>query len=168
MKTEFKADVTVKEMFTFLINTTYRKFTGVLWILFSIVVIVVTIYTWGDVSIPNSLLLILIALLYTVINPVMLYFKAKRQIKNNAYFIEGCTYTVDEKGIAVSMNGESESTKWDEMWKAVKYGSEVVIYVTNIRAFIIPIRCMGDDYNTFVKIAAKGLGSRCHLGVKNI
>lgn len=166
MKAEFKVNITPKDMFCFLINNTYRKFTGIIWIIFSIAVIGVAVYTWGDVNIGNSILLIVTASLYTVINPLILWMKANAQIKHNNYFNNELVYAVDAKGISVSQNEESTTIKWDEMWKAVKYGKLVVVYVSTIRAFILPIRCMEDEYNNFVELAQGGLANRCHLRKK--
>ena len=86
MQSQFKVNITVKDMYTFLMNNTYRKFTGIIWIIFSLIVIGVTIYTWGDIKIANSILLIVLASLYTVVHPIILWLKAKAQIKNNDYF----------------------------------------------------------------------------------
>lgn len=166
MQAQFKVNITVKDMYTFLINNTYRKFTGVVWVVFSLVVIGVTIFTWGDIKLANSILLIVLASMYTIINPIILWLKANAQIKNNDYFNNTLDYTADAKGIKVSQSEESTTIKWEEMWKAVKYGGIVVVYVSTIRAFILPIRCMGDQYNNFVEMAAQGLGTKCHLRKK--
>lgn len=163
MQTEFKVNITVKDIFSFQINNTYRKLTGVIWIIFSVAVLGVAIYTWGDVSIGNTILLIIMSLLYTVVNPIMLYLKAKAQVKNNDYFNNELVYRTDSKGITVSQGSETTTVKWSEMWKAVRYGGIVIVYITTIRAFILPVRCLGEQYNSFVDNAAEGLGSRCRL-----
>ncbi len=166
MKAQFKVNITVKDMYAFLINNTYRKFSGFVWIIFSLIVIGVIIFTWGDIKLVNSICLILLASLYTIIHPLILYARANAQIKNNDYFKQTLDYTVDSNGIKVSQKEESTTIKWDEMWKAVKYGGVVVVYVSTIRAFILPIRCIGDQYNNFVEAAVQGLGSKCHLRKK--
>lgn len=163
MQTEFKVNITVKDIFSFQINNTYRKLTGVIWIIFSVAVLGVAIYTWGDVSIGNTILLIIMSLLYTVVNPIMLYLKAKAQVKNNDYFNNELVYRTDSKGITVSQGSETTTVKWNEMWKAVRYGGIVIVYITTIRAFILPVRCLGEQYNSFVDNAAEGLGARCRL-----
>lgn len=163
MQTEFKVNITVKDIFSFQINNTYRKLTGVIWIIFSVAVLGVAIYTWGDVSIGNTILLIIMSLLYTVVNPIMLYLKAKAQVKNNDYFNNELVYRTDSKGITVSQGSETTTVKWNEMWKAVRYGGIVIVYITTIRAFILPVRCLGEQYNSFVDNAAEGLGTRCRL-----
>lgn len=166
MKVEFDVNVTVKDLFVFLMNNTYKRFTGVLWLLFSCGCVGVVVYTWGDIPLLNSIILILVAAFYTVFNPLILYSKAKKQVKNNDYFRNTLSYTVDGSGITVEQGEDKAAIKWEEMWKAVKFGSLVVVYVTTIRAFILPIRCMGDKYNDFVDLARGGLNTRCRLGKK--
>lgn len=166
MNTQFDVKVTVKDLFVFLLNNTYRKFSGILILLFSIACVVIVICTWGDVKLSNSILLLVLAAFYLVFNPIILYGKAGRQVENNDYFKNSLTYYADNTGITVSFGEEKSSTNWNEMWKAVKYGSIVVIYVTTIRAFILPISCIGDKYNDFVDLASGGLGARCRLRKK--
>ena len=147
MKTEFDVNISEKNMFVFLFNNTYRRMTGIIWIIFSIVIIGVTVYTWGDVKIQNSILMILLASLYTVINPLMLYSRARKQVRNNDYFANVLHYVVDEEGVKVSQNGQNASVKWDEVWKIVRYGSESI----------------KDNYNDIVQMAEEHIGKRCHI-----
>ena len=166
MKVEFDVKISAKDLFLFLFNNSYRKFTGVLMALFSFGCIGVVIYTWGDIPVPNTVLLILLAAFYLVFNPLILYSKAKRQIKNNDYFNNILSYEVDEEGIIVRQGEEEVVVEWEEMWKAVRYGSIVVVYLSTVRAFTIPVRCIGDKYNEFVDVAKIGLANRCYLRKK--
>lgn len=163
MKTEFDVNISEKNMFVFLFNNTYRRITGIIWIIFSIVIIGVTVYTWGDVKIQNSVLMILLASLYTVINPLMLYSRAKKQVRNNDYFANVLHYVVDEEGVKVSQNGQNASVKWDEVWKIVRYGNEIAAYVSTDRAFIWPMESIKDNYNDIVRMAEEHIGKRCHI-----
>lgn len=163
MKTEFDVNISEKNMFVFLFNNTYRRITGIIWIIFSIVIIGVTVYTWGDVKIQNSVLMILLASLYTVINPLMLYSRAKKQVRNNDYFANVLHYVVDEEGVKVSQNGQNASVKWDEVWKIVRYGNEIAAYVSTDRAFIWPMESIKDNYSDIVQMAEEHIGKRCHI-----
>ena len=71
MEISFDTNVREKELYKFSLNNMYRRITGLIWILFSIVVIFVTVYTWGRVDIMKSILMIVIAALYTIVNPIM-------------------------------------------------------------------------------------------------
>ncbi len=165
MKAEFEVKLTTKDMFVFLLNNTYRKLTGIIWMVFSVVVVGVVIFTWGKegVQLYQSILLIVLASLYTIINPIMLLFRAARQIKTNETLRKPLHYVVDEEGITVSQGELSEKTPWENIWKAVKYGDQVVIYVTQLRVFNMPLRFVGDQYEALAGLAKEGLKERCKL-----
>lgn len=169
MKAEFEVKLTTKDMFVFLLNNTYRKLTGIIWMVFSLIVVGVVIFTWGKegVQIYQSILLIVLASLYTVINPIMLLFRAARQIKTNETLQKPLHYVVDEEGIEVSQGELSEKTLWENIWKAVKYGDQIVIYVTQLRVFNMPLRFVGDQYDALASLAKEGLKERCKIQVKS-
>ena len=163
MEISFDTNVREKELYKFSLNNMYRRITGLIWILFSIVVIFVTVYTWGRVDIMKSILMIVIAALYTIVNPIMLWFKSKSQIKRNPSFQKPLHNVINENGITISQDDKSETTNWEQMWKAVKYGNLVVVYVSTIRAFIIPIDDVGDKFDSLVELLNKGLNANNHV-----
>ena len=163
MEVKFSVKTTAKSLAKFMINNTYRKLTGIIWIIFSIVVVAVTVYTWSSVDMRSSILMILLASLYTIINPVMLIYKAHRQVKTNESFKEPLNYSLDDKGVTVSQGEDSESTSWDETWKLVKYGDQIILYITTMRAFIWPIEQIGDQYDDVIRLAQDKMGNRCKV-----
>lgn len=168
MEVKFDTDITVKDMYKFLLNNTYRRFTGVVWVIFTCVVIFVTIYTWGTMQITYSIILIVLALVYAA-NPVILYFKAKSQIKNTSSFQKPLSYVLDGEGIKISQDDAAAEVSWDEIWKIVRYGNEVIVYVSSVRAFIWPVRCIEDKYDEIAEITSEHMRTRSHLvkGKKN-
>lgn len=166
MEVSFDVDINAKDMYKFLMNSIYRKPIGIIWVLFSLVVVGVTVYTWGDVEYLHSALMILMASFYTVINPVMLYVKARRQIKRNGAFQNTLHYTVDGEGIRISQGDENAETAWENMWRAVRYGSQVVVYADASSAFIWPVRCMEDSYDRIVDIMHENMKERCRIRKK--
>ncbi|MCM1307866.1 MAG: hypothetical protein NC223_04630 [Butyrivibrio sp.] len=165
MEVSFDVNIEVKDMYKFLLNNVYRKATGIIWVIFSLVVIGVTVYTWGDVDYAYSALMILLAALYTVINPVMLYFKARRQIKRTDAFKDTLRYTVDGEGVKISQGEASAEASWEDMWKAVRYGSQIVLYANAVSAFIWPLRCI-ENYDGLVDIMQEHMGERCRVRKK--
>lgn len=163
MKAEFDVKLTTGDLYRFLMHNTYRKIIGIVWLVFSAAVIVVVVLTWGQIQLLQSILLLVLASLYTIINPIMLLFRAHRQIKNTPSFRKPLHYVVDEEGITVSQDDACETTPWSNMWKAVKYGNQYVVYVTNIRVFNIPIRCLQDQTETLKELARQGLAERCKI-----
>lgn len=163
MEIKFDIDLTTKDMYKFLLNNTYRRLTGIIWVIFSVIVAAVTVITWGKVELANSVLMIIMASLYTVINPVMLYFKAKSQVKKNETLNSTLHYVIDEEQITVSQGELTERTKWKDIYKLVKYGKQVIVYVTSLNAFVWPLSAIGEHYNEIAEIADKAIGKRNKL-----
>ena len=112
--------------------------------------------------------MILLACIYTVINPVTLYFKSKAQVKKNESFSKPLNYTINETGITISQDEKSDTTKWNVMWKAVRYGNLVVVYVSTIRAFIMPVADIGDNFDKLVELLDLGLKNRNYVKKKQV
>lgn len=164
MKVEFKVKLTRKEMFTFLINNAYRKPMGVISFLFGIGCFAVAGITCRQMGLQSTLLLILLGSIYTIIQPIMLWKSAGRQIAKNPVYKEELSYSFDDKGITVSQ-GESVTAKgWEECYKVADYGKVVIIYITVNNGIILPKAAIGSQYGEFVKLAGEHLPGR----LKNI
>lgn len=164
---KFDVKITGKDMACFMLNNSYRKVFGVVSVIFSAVVIAIAVYTWGDVMWYNSALLLLLASLYIIINPLMLVFKAYRQVKKTPCFADTLYYEFNDEGITVSQKEEKSTIEWDNLWKAVHYGSVTVIYVSTVNAFVLPDRCIGDKYNELVECLSEKMGAACRLRKKS-
>lgn len=162
MKITFSVNLTEKDLYGFLLNNTYRRFTGAAWLIFSVIAAGAAVYTWGSVPLTNTLLLLALASLYTILNPIMLYAKARKQIRKNKD-LENLEYTFTEKGVLIRQGDAEAENEWDTLWKAVNYGPLVVIYVTTVRAFILPVSAMEGQYENLSSLAKSRMGMRCHL-----
>ena len=160
MKVEFKVKLTRKEMFAFLINNAYRKPMGVISFLFGIGCFAVAGITCTQMGLQSTLLLILLGSIYTIIQPIMLWKSAGRQIAKNPVYKEELSYSFDDKGITVSQ-GESVTAKgWEECYKVADYGKVVIIYITVNNGIILPKAAIGSQYGEFVKLAGEHLPGR--------
>ena len=160
MKVEFKVKLTRKEMFSFLINNAYRKPMGVILFIFRIGCFVVAGITCRQMGIQSTLLLILLGSIYTIIQPIMLWKNAGRQIAKNPVYKEELNYSFDDKGITVSQGESVTSKNWDECYKAADYGRIVVIYITVNNGIILPKAAIGSQYSEFAKLVNSHLPGR--------
>lgn len=80
--------------------------------------------------------LIIIGMLFTVVQPVMLYSKARTQVKRNESINEKLHYNVSEEGITVSQGEQEGQVKWYEVRKKIVSKNAMYIYMSPVRAFI--------------------------------
>lgn len=166
MKITFSVRITRREMFSFLMNNAYRKPMGVILFLFGIGCFVVAAVTSADMDLKSTLLLILLGSLYTIIQPIMLWRSANRQVKKNPVYRDELLYSIDDSGITVSQGESTTFKKWEECYRAKDYGKLAVIYITVNNGVILPKEAIGDKYNDFVEIVKEHIPS--NLKRKNV
>ncbi len=149
-----------KNMYEFMINHTYKSMMGVVGVLISILAIVALIVYGKNYDLTKKLLFIFIALLFTVINPISLYFKSKKQVKMNDSFQHPLCYTFSELGIDVRQGEQSLHINWDDIMKVISTKNLVVIYLSAINAFIFPKEQIGKEFEEFKKIITENYKGR--------
>lgn len=141
-----------KSMYEFMLNHTYKSLMGFVGVLFSLLAIVALFVYWKDYDITRKLIFIFLALLFTVINPISLYFKSKKQVKMNDSFQHPLCYTFNNKGVDVKQGEQSLHINWEDIIKIVSTKNLVIIYLSPINAFIFPKKQIGDSFSDFKKI----------------
>lgn len=91
----------------------------------------------------------LVLLLYL---PWNLFVQSSKQVVNNPAFKEPLHYLLDEQGITVSQNGETQHQDWENMVKAVSTSRSIIVYTSKVNATILPKRVMGDKKTDVIEI----------------
>ncbi|MCH5268408.1 MAG: YcxB family protein [Lachnospiraceae bacterium] len=142
----FDVDLTTGELYRFSMRHTYCSASG-------IVGLFISLGSWGLCALRYRVLdrtaimaLIFTGFLFTVIQPVMLYSKAKAQKKRNEDINSALHYRLHETGISVSQGEQEVLVKWYEIRKRIKTGSALYLYMSPVRAFIFPKAQLGAEY----------------------
>lgn len=140
MEKEIKVSVTVtaKDLFWFMLQHTYRSVGGVLSILFSVGALGLLFYCFDSVDWPYRVTLIIASLLFTVINPCLLYRRSVRQVKRTPGFSEPIEYTFTKKGFAMKQGEGQAEALWSDLWRIRDGKRYLYLYGNSIRANIIP------------------------------
>lgn len=159
---EVKASVRLqtKQMFNFLMHHTYFSFLGYIGILISICSFGAVIYTWGSLPVENIILLIIAGMMFTVVQPLMLYRKAYMQITKNDMFSRPIEYVFNSGGIDITQEPDSTHINWNDVIKVTSTSMSVLIYLSKVRAFIITKEALGEQFDTFKAIVSKNAGAK--------
>ena len=154
MQIKLKIELTVKELFDFLISHTYSSFSGYVGVILSICALIGFGYSWDNEAMNPAykFVLLLTGLLFTVIQPVMLYNKAKAQVKQNEAINKPLEYTITEAGLNVACGEDSVDYDWNQIMKISSTKTSVLIYTSRIRAFVLPKRELAPYMEDFKKI----------------
>ena len=133
-----KVEMTVKNMYDFLLRHSYCSVSGMIGVIFSISAIGVLIAKYPVLSNGQKILLIFGSLLFTVINPIAIYFSSVKQVKLNPTFRDELVYAIGDEGVTVQQNKQELLVTWSEVQKVVETRYNIIIYLTKVRAFVLP------------------------------
>lgn len=96
----------------------------------------------GQVNIVFGLIVIA---LFVVINPLMLYVKAKKQAIENPVYKNPTYYTLQDDGIFVELGDESATIEWIRVYKITHFMGLTLLYTGRQQAFVFPDYELGND-----------------------
>ena len=151
---EVKASVQLnsKQLYEFLMRHTYCQFSGILGLVLSIGGFVgfFTLLNNKNVSAAYLGALFGIGLLFTVIQPLIVYRNARKQAK--AYKEFPLEYTISERGIEVKQDDAEGSNEWDNVMKIVSTKRLIIIYTSSVHAYVIPREVLKDSMEDFKEL----------------
>lgn len=147
--------MTFKALYSYILDSYYKKISGIISAIFSIASIVVLILGWGQMAVNQRILFIILGSLFTIVNPIMLAFKAFQQLKLSPSFKKPIVYTFGTDGITVTQEDASQEVKWEQICKISLSKNVLALYTGVIYAFIIPVSELGDAKGKILSVVVQ-------------
>lgn len=147
MKTEeisFSVKMTPIEVFKFTLYHSYHKLSGLIGILLSLIALVILIVSFSELDDRNKTILTIVALWFTILEPLTLFFRARTQVKKNKAYQKPLEYLMNSEGITVSQDEQQQTIAWDKLMKIVETKTQYLVYSSRIHAFVFPKKSIGD------------------------
>lgn len=157
LRAEFETEITAKYLMDFKVYHNYHSVSGIAALLLGIIALVICVVSINQVNISYTLMMGFFGLFFTVYTPISMKLKVNRQIKSVPALAEPVKYVVTEEKITLSQGEVCEELLWDDIFKIKCTGKSLILYITSVRANIIPLSCLGNQAETFIKIARKKL-----------
>lgn len=151
-------DINVKDMTDFMLYHTYSRIQGWFGFAVSVFAIGYLIVRFNELAPNRQLFLLILGLLFTVINPLMLRSKAKKQVESNPSFKVPIVYTLADEGLVVEQGDIQEVHPWENVVIVKDSKHSLIVYVSRVRAFIWPKAKYAQSYDEVVKILVNKLG----------
>lgn len=135
---EFDVELTVSELYAFSMRHTYTGVSGIFGLIISLGSWLVCAVQFNQLDGTARAALFIIGCLFTIVQPVMLYSKARTQVRQNKNINAALHYVFSEEGITVSQGEQEAFVKWQEVRKKVQTKKAVYLYMSPVRAFIFP------------------------------
>ncbi|MBO5354336.1 MAG: YcxB family protein [Lachnospiraceae bacterium] len=142
---KFSVQMKVSYMFDFLYWHSYHGMTGVVNYAFSLAGVAALIAGFGKDNTAVTVMLVVLALLFTVINPLSLLYKAARQVKRAPMFQKPLHYCFDDKGFTISQESSSDSARWEDVIFIRETGKSIVLYMGAANAIVLPKKDCGSQ-----------------------
>jgi len=137
MKLEFDVKMTTGRMYEYMMRHTFTSFAGIVGECLGILLIIGA-FAYGQ------WLYLAVGIVCVFYQPVALYVRAGRQVRNNEVFSAPLHYILDDEGITVKSGDNTDSMPWDRLYKAVSTQHLIILYTNRINACIFPKDDLGD------------------------
>lgn len=138
-------NMTYRALCSYVLNAYYRNFSGIISLVLGVGSIVLMMIGWNDLAGTQKVILTIIAVLFLVINPLQLMFKAYQQLKLSSSYKKPLNYTFSDKGITVSQDDISQDIPWESICRLFMTGNIIAIYTSRYHAFVIPLSELGEE-----------------------
>lgn len=130
------------DLLSFMLYHTYTTLSGLFGLGLSLLSLAMLIGGFAAGDTVKTIILLVLGLLFTVVNPIMLFVKAKQQAMNNPVYKEILFYTLTDKGIALTVKNSKEAIEWNQVLKCKKTRRVLMLYTTEVHAILLPFACM--------------------------
>lgn len=140
MEKEIKLRIQIesKDMHHFLVQQNYRSFSGIFGVLCSLAALVFLLLTYSSNTQSKNVILILIAALFLIVQPLQLKLVSVQKVQAVPTFKEPLEYTLCEQGIKVQQKEEEAEITWEDVRKVRETSKSIFIYTSPVSAFILP------------------------------
>lgn len=146
MKYNFIYHTTAFDLWQLSMYSTYGSMVGGCNIIFTVAMLLVSVKFWGDVNIFMKILMLIVICLFTVIQPTVVYMRAKKQVRAVKHDME---IGFDDNGIHVKTENQSSDLKWNTIKGASKKPTMIVIFSTTKHGFVLRNKVLGKQKKAF-------------------
>lgn len=135
MRAEFDIKINAMSMYRFLMNHTYRGFSGIFSLIAGAGLVGYYLYS-KDTAVSNPWMYLFFGVLFLVYQPWTLYTKALKQTQLNPVFKQPLHYVLTEEMLEVQQGEASNQIEWDKVWMVRETAQSILVYTGNKNAFI--------------------------------
>lgn len=154
MKFLFNYETKASDLWQLSMYGIYKSMVGLVNVIFTAAMVLLTVKYWSEVNWYLKGLLILGLSLFTVIQPLLIYRRAKRQVGGMYKDME---IGFDELGVHVKSGKEKSTVRWKKMKGIVKHPTLLVIYTSSNRGYILNNKVLGKHRDALYEYVTSNL-----------
>ncbi len=140
MEKEANLKILIKpsDMHHYLVQQTYRSFSGWFGVLLSIAALVALVTGYQTNEAYKNVILLIIGALFLVVQPLQLKMQSIQKVRSIPMFQEPLEYKINHEGIKVSQKDEEMAVEWNSIRKVIETGKSILVFTSPVSAFIFP------------------------------
>lgn len=147
----------VKYMYSFLFQHVHRSVQGWIGVGISMAALVMFFTSLGkNVDATRMFIMLVIGLLFTVINPILLVFRAAKQVALSPVYKQPLTYIFTEQGMTVQQGEQSQFVEWSRIVMVRKTSSILILYTTRNSGSILAYKELSEKKEAVIQMIADG------------
>ena len=150
-KIKIDMQLNAKDIWLFSMYHSNRGFLLIFNVLFTVVMYYYMITSWNKIDTPRKIMFVLLANMFLIIQPAMLYLKSAKQARSEA-IRAGLSLEMNDEGIVVSSKGESVDFKWESGFRSRIVPGIIIIYVDAVRGYLLPDRYTKENKEKIVAV----------------
>lgn len=148
MEFKYRYQMQPSDMWQFRMYYAYSSYLAVINIICMLSSVVLLISMWKTSPWWLRVILLLFLSLFTVIQPLSIYVRAKKDLLGNQNEIE---LAFQEQGVRVAMDGKEQNIRWNQIVQVTIKPTMVVVYTDAQHGYILTNRVMKDSKKEFVR-----------------
>ena len=155
MKYEFPYVTRANDLWMISMYNIYHSMAGVTNVIFTVAMILLSIRYFSQVDVILKILLLLGLSIFTLIQPLLIYLRAKKQVDG---LPEGMKIALDDKGIHVEKNGQRSILRWSKVQGIKRYPFLLIIFASGGQGYILSNDTLGKEKETLYSFVKSHLG----------
>lgn len=149
MEFKYKYRLKPSDLWQFHMYYAYSSYLCIINIICILSSIVLIIKLWANSPAWFRAVMLLFLSLFTVIQPLSIYLRSVKQLKNNN---DELMLTFSDSGIDVFLNRKSEHKTWDQIINIIIKPTLIVIYTDREHGYILTNRVLKNTRRDFIKL----------------
>ena len=152
MEYRFKCDVKAGDLWKMAMARTYRSLIGLVNVIFTVAMILLTLRFWPTTSDLLRVFMILGCILFPVVQPLAIYGNSVKQLEDLPKDME---LLFNDGGLRVFVGDKSELIRWSRIRNAIKRSNMIVVMSDDSHGYMLTNRVLGDQKEEFYEYICK-------------
>lgn len=148
MEFRFESKVTIGDIWKLSMRHIYGSMVGVCNVVFSIAIVLLTYRFWNEISDFLKGLLVMMCIIFPIVQPIMIYFRAKKQIDS---LPKDLVLTINETGIHVSGDNQKTHIVWNRVRGVIREKGMILLAIDSGRGYMLTDRVLGTQKDAFLE-----------------